>query len=40
MYEDGLCNTIYNNSNKGDNNFKNSELTKCLTQWKTMKPEK
>lgn len=32
--------TIYNNRNKGDNKFKNSKLTKYLTQWETMKPEK
>lgn len=40
MYKDALCDTIYNNRNKGDNKFKNSKLTKYLTQWETMKPEK
>lgn len=40
MYKDAFCNTIYNTRNKGDNKFKNSKLTKYLTQWETMKPEK
>lgn len=40
MYKDALCDTIYNNLNRGDNKFKNSKLTKYLTQWETMKPEK
>ena len=40
IYKDAFCDTIYNTRNKGDNKFKNSKLTKYLTQWETMKPEK